>query len=205
MLAGHGLIHLIKDITRPLDGGGSILDHIATNTNVINNISKVIAMYISDHYGTYTQLNIEDEGLAMKCRANICDTLPVNLYLSEYAMFNELLQQEQWAEVYESNDVNRAYTCFISTLNLHKKDIINKRKSSRKPVRRRKEWIGSDTVQSIKYRDKLHKRIQNEPLNDKIKKEYDILNKNIKKAVLNGKRLKKYYASQFDSAKNAPH
>jgi hypothetical protein len=201
LLAECGLVNLIDGVTRPGKGGGSLIDHIATDTNVLNNTAGITPLHASDHNAVFTILDLEMEGILQNnLEGGEENKNCTYLKTIGFDQLNESLKNEQWAGVFESDKIQPAYASFMETIQNQVRIIISSRKPIKKTYKKKTRWITDESIGLINKRDRLYKKITKEPFNTALKAEYSRLNKLVKSSVSADRKY--FYRSKIFNTDN---
>lgn len=194
IMAEFGFKSVINNCTRIQGTSQSCLDHIFIKAKFdIEDIILPITIHtnITDHFPVLIQLVTEQRKYNEQC----------NKTFIKYIQYDKLKQQlsdVDWADVYNSRDVEAATKKFLNIID-DKIKTCTKLVKIKNKMRKRKCWITNGIIKSIETRDKLFRQSQTEPSNINLKKQYlDYRNKLtalIKKTKIN------YFRSKIDKNK----
>jgi len=145
IMAQFGILSLIKNITRPTSK--TCIDHIFLKTKSYNNLlSIVVHTNITDHYLTTLSIgNLSDN------RNNSLNPLKV-LKIDDFKLTNQI-QNHNWSEICDFNDVNLALHYLVETINKLKKNSTTEISISSKTIKL-KPWATTAIINSIRQRDR---------------------------------------------------
>ena len=194
ILYSHAFFPCIDKPTRITSSSSTLIDNIFTNTFDKDNYSGILYYDVSDHLPIFL---ISSQSLK---KDNVTKHI-VQRYRKEstetITALNDDLANEQWLDVYEEKDVNRAYEKFITKLkqyyekNVPLIQIKPCKKSAKNP------WITQGILNSIKTRNKLYKSYicKPSPQSHDIYKQYrNKLTKTIRKSKI------AYYSQELQRA-----
>lgn len=176
----------------------SCIDHIFFKSRTIKEndvMGAVLKTAITDHYCIAFHIKIKN---SVKNKAIMSDFIKK----TNYDELKSNLKQENWNDIYCNNsEIDTLMNTFINKLadylNAHTKIIKIPHKS--KPL---KKWITLGMLNSLRKRDKMHKKLVKQPFNTKLKKDYktyrNTLNNILKTAKI------EYFDNQFELNKNNP-
>jgi hypothetical protein len=146
------LTQLIKVPTRVTDSTSTIIDHIYTTLPHRHSESGNIPLTISDHYWTYTILNLR----APKANSSTIINSRSYKYFDIHKFQRDISMSEVFTNIYSITDVNDAWDAWFAEFdrisNLHAPKRKIKIKSRNNP------WFTKDLIASIHHRDYLHKK-----------------------------------------------
>ena len=136
--------------TRVQGESKSCIDHVfVKNLNKQPPLSVVLESHVTDHYTLIFQFELVNKVISAK-----------NEYIVRHINFKELnkkLSLLAWTEVYNCPNVETATDLFIEQLT-HNVNICTKERKIK--TIRKKTWITSGLIKSIKKRDELYKKWQ---------------------------------------------
>ena len=193
ILSSYAFYPCIDIPTRITPVSATIIDNIFTNTADKNNTSGVLTYDVSDHLPVFlisSDLKFQNSKKHKNNKIRKENPQTINA-------LNEDLARENWSDVYEEKNVNKAYECFINKLIyyydknmpvIHCKQRINNIKNP---------WITQGILRSIKTRNKLYKSYISKPTEQRLK-EY----KKYRNRLTNIIRISKktYYSRKLEKA-----
>jgi len=156
ILSRNGYYSCINKPTRVTNFSSTLIDHLFLKGQNVNehkkNIKSIILQTaITDHF--MIALSIQNLFLSQqKIKVPFLQT-KIN-----YNKLKNLLKEETWGDVLESNFVNIAYTLFINKIKSYIEKSTTKIKLNSKN-RKRKPWVTTGIINSIKRRDNLKKEL----------------------------------------------
>lgn len=164
LLSVNGFESYIQDVTRPSnnDNGGSCLDHLFVRNNLKTQInSAIIKCDLPDHYGTALVIGSNTEITN--------ENQNVKKIQIDFQKLKENLNLLDWGAVHNENCITKAYSNFTNILT---QEIQSCSKTITYNAKRRpiKPWITEGIIVSIRKRDKMFKKLKNEPFNTDLKK-----------------------------------
>ena len=197
VMEGSGFLPCIKDIsTRSTINSDTLIDHIYYNMHGTYCNAGVIEVDISDHKPVFC---IIKGGKAEKC----CTTLSegyYNLCEENIDQFKKKISESDFSQVYNSNDVNEAYTNFVKIIEQASQDMyIVGKKNCKKNIK--KPWITKSILCSILKKNKMYKKFCKQPFNVELERCYKKY-KNILQSVIN-EAEKLYFNNKFMMANNS--
>lgn len=186
IIHGHNYIPTITQITREKINTRrrdqttyktiSCIDHINYKSRKLNEIqSAIIHTNISDHYSTITKLNIEKE-------QNNTSTTYKNYIHIDYEKLNEILSNENWNTILESNDPDYCTNLFTQTL----KTKIDQYSSTKTYSNRQtplKPWMTQALLASLRNRDRLARLTKQNPHNLRLLNYYKRVRNIVSKSI----------------------
>lgn len=172
ILSFYGFKSCINEDTRVniMNGSSTCIDHIfLKNLNDFDNIIGYVCQNnITDHYSTILSLN--------KIGLSIQNNNIFNIKKIDYILFDKLkhfLGSEYWVNVLNSNNVDTAVSYFFSKIdNYIKMCKLTKNICLSKSKIKFKKWITSGIVTSIRCRDRLFRKLKEQPFNSELKIKY---------------------------------
>lgn len=194
MLINAGFISCVDGVTRP--ASGSCLDHFFVKVPYGININPIIIhSALTDHYSTCLEI------YSSKYKNSKNKTFPKNILKTDWNKVRKNLVSQTWNLVTETDDINESVNNFINTIT----EIISsnsEKLTSTCNTSKIKPWITFGLVKSIRYRDKLYKKLNKQPFNDRLRSEYtryrNTLHSVIKRAKFN------YYQEKIQSSNGNP-
>ena len=133
-----------------------------------------------------------------KCRITINIKKKIR-HLSEDNLnrLRELLNNEDWINVFSSNNVDESYDSFMNTLNNHFNNAIPLRENKKPKYKKNPKlpWISKSLLRSINRKNNLFYKFKAKP-NAKTRKKYTCY-KNVLTRLIRHEK-KSYYSKQFD-------
>jgi hypothetical protein len=193
-----GLSQCINKPTRVTENSLSCIDHIFVRYRDISLVkSAVLQTGVTDHYSTALTVTASQDNTS----TGPGDTLHTHTYI-DYATVTNILINSDWADVLNCFDVDTCAERFINV-------IINAMNSSKKPSPARstrylklKPWITNDLIYSIRVRDKLSKKLKNQPFNNYMRERFCEQRRIVSSSIKNAKR--EYYRGKVLEYKNNP-
>ena len=185
-----GLEQLIKSPTRVTKDSSTLIDHIYSNVDTGETHSGVIHTDISDHFAVF---------VVFTNMAKLCSNQKKITYRC-YRKFNieqfkEDLYVFNWEEVLNCHDVNIAYSMFCKSFsNICNKHAPMKTKQiGKKKDIKKKAWITTGIMKSIRVKQKLYAKVLKTNYNDDIVKKYKKYRNLLTTVLKNAKRT--YYSN----------
>lgn len=196
----NGLESIINEPTRITIESQTCIDHVfvrVSNKNKIKVDAGVEHLNITDHSLVRVTITVagSERGQGSRGAGTADPTCPPAAYRIDYATLNCLLDNADWAHVYQQQNASDAYDLFLdSFLNYILKSKVEVRK---KVINNKlKPWISDFICMKIKIRNRIFRNLKKHPNNIKLKiyfKKYrNKLNEEIK-ALKNT-----YYKKAFD-------
>ena len=191
----HGFIPHIHKPTRVTNSSATLIDHIYSNSFHKQCQSGIIITDVADHFGIFY---IESNNTVIKQNRNIINT---RIFSNESIFhFNQLLQQIDFSDIFQTKCPNTAYNKFIKlyiepyntafplvSKRLHKKNI------------KREPWVTNEFLISANQKSTLLKKKLRKPTEDNIAKyKSHLTNHNRLRRILK----KSYYSNQLEQNKN---
>ena len=192
ILSSYTLYPCINVPTRITPSSATLIDNIFTNSLDKDNYSGVFTFDVSDHLPIFLispHLEFDFKRSTKKdFRKENSETI---------LALNEDLAKEEWHDVYEENDVNKAYENFINKLIFYyNKNIpIIRRKNRKDEIKN--PWITQGILGSIKKRNKMYKSYISNPSKENLNKYKQYRNK-LTSTIRTSKEM--YYAKQLENA-----
>jgi hypothetical protein len=188
-----GFISCINTVTRP--DSNTCIDHCFIKLkNGLKTISAVIYSNITDHYSIAVQFS------KLGKRGNQSETAH-SFKKTNWLEVSQHLSAIDWSEVLNSSDVNLCTDIITDKIGR----VISQATTELKHNSRNskiKPWITTGLILSIRRRDKLYKKMKNEPFNPRIRNKFieyrNILHNLIKRSKFN------YYRSKINEAAGNP-
>ena len=186
----------INKHTRITPTSSTLIDNIFSNVIDQHSLNGILYYDISDHLPIFTivkhpghthkpSTNLKHNKIRKETKQNI-ESLKLDL------------TQEQWLDIFQTNDVNQSYENFINKLLFYyDKNIPLVRQKSYKKIKN--PWITKGIINSIITRNKLYKKSLREPSqsnHDKYKKYRNVLTSIIRLS------RKIYYSQKIESKKD---
>ena len=193
ILSTHALHPCIDKPTRITASSATLIDNIFTNTLDQGNQSGILYYDVSDHLPIFV---ISSFSQNKKCTKPKVIEYRKESVENIKALNNDLIK-EQWLDIYEENDVNRAYDKFTTKLKqYYDKNIplVNINPGKNQSIN---PWITKGILNSIKNRNNLYKLYLRKPSaqnHDKYKQYRNQLTKIIRKSKI------KYYSNELENA-----
>ena len=198
-MLSHGLLPKITVPTRLVHDKGTLIDHIFTK--LVDNdkcVSGTLKSYMTDHFMNFIFIEhyekpIKTEYVTYKYFTD-----------KNISNFNRALSTCDMSYMYETEDVNTAYDFLLNKYtSLYNEHIPLKKARFDKYKHKKEAWVTTEILQSIKFRDKLHAKINKSKDTAQIlvlKEQYIVcrnrLNKMIRSAKFN------YQTDLFDKCKH---
>jgi exonuclease III len=195
----HGFTEVISKPTRITDHSATLLDHIFTNSLAKTTSTGVLINDISDHLGTFINLNINST------RATRSFTPKSNQPSSSYrkfsteniARFQQLISEEAWDTVVEESDVQTKYNNFEKIYAKHYNEAFPEITSNQKRKKQRvnpKPWILPWLEEACDRKNRFYHNFVKEPTTAN-KTKYTKMKKFVDKHIKRAKN--KYYTAYF--------
>ena len=189
-----GLEQIISTPTRIAVTSSSLIDHIYTNMEKSNIRAGTIITDLSDHFpvcAVFDNLYIS-KGNAPKIKIR-------NYRRYKLEEFQSDLANTPWNSVYESNEVNNAYSHFISLFN----DICDKHAplvENTKGRHTHKPWVTKAIKKSIKVKHRMYSKLVKSGFNSELNAKYKKYRNMLTSTLRNSKKL--YYGQLFKKYKS---
>lgn len=160
ILGEEGFIAAINNYTRVEGNTKTCIDHIFIRNKVQNNNNYnynpvILQSNITDHYSVILQI-IMPEKIEQASKVE-----EYKIYLDKNCLINKL-KNEQWLDVYSTNDVHKASDIFINKLKKYIQESSKTVKIKNKH-QKRKSWVTNGLINSINQKDKLYKKMKVNP------------------------------------------
>lgn len=195
VMSEYGYESMINDYTRVTTISKSCLDHIFVKTNFDLEMYKsgILQTSITDHYITFIEF-------ASGASINDHEKEPPwkKKYIN-YKNMKKILEEESWDVLYNTCEVDVAWTLFTNRL----QEIIEnctKTIKIKKSDRKRKPWITRGIIVSIKRKDQLYKDAIKHPTNYELLRSFKT-HKNILEDLIKCAK-RNYYRKEIDKNKN---
>ena len=197
----HGFAQVISRPTRITDHSATLIDHIYTNSLSLTSSTGILINDISDHLGTYINLNFKNN-FSLNCKSDTrqsqSDDQPYRKYSPEnIENFVQFINAETWATTYEEDTAQGQYDKFIETYFAHYDSAFPEIKNSNKRKHQRrnpKKWILPWLEEACDRKNRLYREFVKSPtLANKIK--YTKMKKFVTKHIKLAKN--KYYSKYF--------
>ena len=201
-LTSNGYFPKITKPTRPSESGGTLIDNcfIKTPNNLLVSTSGIIHQRLSDHLPYFVTLDIpnisKQKHKFVKIRTHSPNAMS--------NFMNELQSNCTIDKFSQSEDPN--YNYYLLNILIDKafcKHFPTKLIKYHKHKYKNSKWITRGIINSIKFRDKLYKRITDTPCNSNLyntlKTNFQTYNRILKRSIRSAKR--QYYHSKFDKSK----
>ncbi|XP_071943453.1 uncharacterized protein [Antedon mediterranea] len=186
---------LINKPTRITENSASIIDNILYNSHLTNNINNgIIYSDISDHLPIFCINTSETHHYHNNVYCYKRENKQYNI-----DHFKHELANQQWQDVLESNDANKAYQHFSTTLQSLVNICFPIKKIKLKANKLQSPWITESIAKSIVTRNKLYSKYKRRPTN--INKSKYTNYRNVLTNIIR-KRKKEYYFNKFEKNKN---
>jgi exonuclease III len=199
-MTSQGLIQNITLPTRFASKSASLIDHLYTNysENIHQASGEILYSTVSDHFGIFAclNLNIPPKKVPKYVKSNDFSKLASANFITD-------LSNIKWENCFDhdiNTDPNLGYNHFTDILiNLRTKHFPDKTTKFNKYKHKLNKWITNGILRSLKFKDKLYKKLKCTPLNSRL---YNTLKSNLKtytsilnKIIRNAK--KDYYFKVF--------
>ena len=193
ILSSYGFYPSINVATRITQNSATLIDNIFTNSSDKKNNSGVFTYDITDHLPIFL--------ISSHLKANNIEKKPKKTYrkedLNTVSALNEDLANEDWHEIMEENDVNKAYEHFINKLMYYHDKNIPLVQSKQHKNKIRNPWITRGILRSIKTRNKMYKLyISNK--SEQNSKKYKTYRNNLTSIIRTSKKI--YYSKELENA-----
>lgn len=188
ILHAFNIVPVIEQCTRVAKDSQTCIDNVCTNMPSID--SAIVTTGISDHYAQLVKLRVNNVALKLPKIENYVR----NLSKDNIDVLNLLLTNEEWTEVFESDDPNVAIEKFIETFKHHYEISCPGRWKRSKPKQNRTEWFTqelSNKKESIDFLIELNRKHDSDDLSSqikKLKKEY-VKSLNLSRKMYNDKKI----------------
>ncbi|KAK3928861.1 putative RNA-directed DNA polymerase from transposon X-element [Frankliniella fusca] len=196
LLSSSGYYQLINEGTRQGAKKISCIDNVFVNSNTKDWRSEVKEECLSDHKLQIIEWDIKTEkkeGITVNRRSTNAE----NLWT-----LKQLLEREDWTELYQEKDVNKAWNIFIETFKYNLEIACPKKKKKLNGKTKKIEWnkeIDEVRERIIWQKECLRKNIGNkDALKTKIKKNRTLIKK------LYNKSMRKHYRDMMEEANDNP-
>lgn len=201
MTTRYGFIQVINRPTRVTDHSTTLIDHIYTN-QIHNMLSSGVIMYdISDHLGTYITITLQDLiGIRISEGAGGHSTY-TKINAENLAKFQNLINDESWAEVLNETETQVKYDKFIKIYTEHYNKAFPSSNNARRKNQRKnpKPWILPWLEVACDRKNRLYYKYIDDPTPQN-KAKYDKMKRFVAKHIKLAKN--KYYKSYFEQYSN---
>nr|CAH7768585.1 unnamed protein product [Callosobruchus chinensis] len=146
--------------------GKSCIDHIFVNEKNSSNLYfPVVLQYsVTDHYPVMLLCPIESQEIVSYNKVK-------TKHYVDHKKLKECFEYENWLNVYEAENVDKAAELFVAKINSH---IVNSTKQVRINRRnvKRTPWITDGLVKSVNTKSILYKKVCKDPLDSDALSEY---------------------------------
>jgi exonuclease III len=162
-IAMYGMKIMVNAPTRVAGASSSCLDHYMVRSDS-RAAALVFQNTITDHFSVFFRIQRDFGCGLMKGWADQHVRKRI-----DFDMLKSRLNQENWQETLNSQDVNNAAENFISILkeNVHKCTVV-----MRPNKKRKKSWITAGIVKCLNKRDRLHALCRRDPYNSVLSQSY---------------------------------
>ena len=190
----HGFVPMITKPTRLTHTSATLIDHIYTNCITTKSKSGIILNDVADHFGTFHMMKTYKSPRQPQL-SNLRYYTTHNI-----ANFRHLIEQQDFTELHNLNDTDKAYDIFITKIkSAHDRAFPMQVVKIKNTTVRKEPWITPGLIISSHNKIKLHrKKIKNPtPTNISNYKNYlKVFNK------LKRQTKKLYYEQLFEANKN---
>lgn len=161
MMTRHGFISYINKPTRVAENSNTLIDHLFVRVGDKHLLREHIVLKsflftldMTDHFPIGIAIKHTNKVKNNRCKQTFNYREKV-----DYNRLVSLLQKEDWLEVFESDEVQDSYDIFNSKLKNH---ITKSTKQFKYKIFKNKKvrpWITNGIINSIKYRDKLKRKL----------------------------------------------
>lgn len=169
IMAENSFVSYINTYTRITNESKSCIDHLFIKTNIRESKFCPVVLYskISDHFPQLLRLSLHsNESITQH------DSKERVIKMINYNQLENYLRTlVNWEETIPCNDANKAAETFITII----EKAVNSCSHQKKVVHylvKRKSWITTGLMTSLKYRDYLHKKVLKSPQNTLLKNQY---------------------------------
>ena len=155
---------LINKSTRVTSSSKTLIDHIWSNDYKNCDSNGIIYEKISDHFPVFSFFKINNSTSSSKNnnRRNTLDSFTVTSFRDfsneNFLKFKSALQNVDWSLILISNNVNVAYTNFITIFNSMFERYFPLVKKKIRIDHNNKPWINSELKNKIKEKNKLMRK-----------------------------------------------
>ena len=193
ILSSYAFYPSINVPTRITPMSETLIDNIFTNSFNKDNNSGVFTYDVTDHLPIFlisSQLKVNNVKKPIK-----------KLYRKEdsntISALNEDLANENWHDILEENDVNKAYEYFINKLTHYYDKNVPLVQSKQHKNKIRNPWITLGILRSIKKRNKLYKSYISNPSEQNCNK-YKRYRNNLNSVIRTSNQM--YYSKELENA-----
>lgn len=188
-----GFTSLINKITRIQGNSKSCLDHIFLKTpNTHHQLSTKASIFcsaITDHYSIMSSIPIN------KNKKQIKSTVSIKCFEKlDMEKFNCLLETCDWTDFYNCFNPEDASNLLYYNIDTFLKQSTTYIKI--KSTKKRKNWITSGLIKSIKTRDKLYMDLKNDTTNQELSEKYRVYKNKLNNLIKKTKR--EFYSQQIN-------
>ena len=193
ILSSYAFYPSINVPTRITPMSETLIDNIFTNSLNKDNNSGVFTYDVTDHLPIFL--------ISSHMKVNNVKKPIKKLYRKEdsntISALNEDLANENWHDILEENNVNKAYEYFINKLThyYHKNVPLVQSKQHKNKIRN--PWITLGILRSIKKRNKLYKSYISNPSEQNCNK-YKKYRNNLNSVIRTSKQM--YYSKELENA-----
>ena len=201
----HGFAQVISRPTRITDHTATLIDHVYTNTLPQTTSTGILINDISDHLGTYININLKNNSVSNRhpTQNSLSSNLPYRRFTAEnLEHFRQLISTESWSTTTQESTCQEKYDRFTETYNKQYDCAFpetyntKKRKTQRKNP---KPWILPWFEEACDRKNRLHHDFIKAPsIANKIK--YCKMKKFVNKHIKLSKN--KYYTNYFNEHSN---
>ena len=157
LLYSNMFVPLIDRPTRITHTCSSLIDNIFCNTLSTHRTNGLFYTDISDHLPIFTLLEADPN-----IKKDI--TIKFRQFSSRNKeSFKNMLANETWVDVFESNDVESCYDLFHAKMSLLFTNAFPMKTKTIKQHKRHKPWLTHELKQKIKYKNKLYRKFHKYP------------------------------------------
>ena len=186
----YSFMPVINKPTRVFNNTATLIDHIWINFDQMHYISNIIITGISDHFPVYFNLILKN--------SNHTKSISYRRSGDHYDnIFKERLQNTDFTEVIESNDVNESFRLLNNIIYSLYDEIYPLVSKTIRIGDANKAWLTAGIRQSIKTKNKLYKKYIRKPITyGRVYRQY---RNNLSKLIKFSKNT--YYQQKFESSK----
>jgi hypothetical protein len=205
ILNAKGFTQCIDKPTRVTTSTKSCIDHIFTNpkNSTMKASSTILETSITDHYATCIGWKTKT---IRKHDKNTCNAAPqvTNKEITkiDYELLIKNLEKQDWDVILNETDTNVAAETLVTVFQNHIRDATKTKTIKFKNHYKIKPWITQGIIKSIRNRDKIHKKVIQNPNNYVLKDYYKTYRNCLN--ILIKKTKNDYYKDKLIKAQGDP-
>ena len=201
MMISNNLIPHITLPTRVTHSTATLIDHVYSNVSHDRSFSATMTTNITDHFTNFIFLDINAKASRANKVKHITYRVSSNTAFDD---FNNALEQEDFSEIYATNDPSESYSLFMQKLlDLRNEHMPIVTKQFNKYKHKLSPWITKGILISLRTKDKMHSKLcrtKNPETRQRQELAYKTYIRIYKKVLHSAKKT--YWHNKFQECKN---